>query len=79
MGVFRPPREGRGEDPFLLPKMMLFIAGAIFGMIAMATGRFWILWLAFMALGFGLVLRIVARRRADAARRAPLEDGPPAD
>jgi hypothetical protein len=64
MGLFRPSRERRdGEDPFLMPKMMLFVAGAIFGVIGMATERNWVLWLAFITLGFGLLLRILSSRR----------------
>ena len=79
MALFRPSREPRsGEDPFLLPKMMLFVAGAIFGVIGMATERFWIFWLAFIALGFGLVLRMLSERRADAARDEASAHEPPA-
>lgn len=61
---FRPSREPRtGEDPFLLPKMMLFVAGAILGVIGMATERSGILWLAFAVLGVGIVLRWASRPR----------------
>lgn len=65
MSLFRPSRQRRdGEDPFLLPKMMLFSAGAIFGVIGMATERSWVLWLAFITLGLGLLMRFLSSRES---------------
>lgn len=64
--MFRPSRETpTGEDPFLLPKMMLFVAGAIFGVIGMATERDWVLGIALLCLGFGMLLRMIGRRRRE--------------
>lgn len=69
MSPFRPSREApTGEDPYLLPKMMLFVAGAIFGVIGMVTERDWILGIALLCLGFGMLLRMLARRRDEARR-----------
>lgn len=66
LSLFRPSRKRReGPDPFLLPKMMLFMAGAIFGVIGMATERNWVIWLAFITLGLGLLLRLLGRRMHD--------------
>jgi hypothetical protein len=63
MGLFRPSRERRdGEDPYLLQKMMLFVAGAIFGIIGMVTERTWVISIALLTLGFGMLLRILGRR-----------------
>jgi hypothetical protein len=75
VGLFRPSRERRaGEDPYLLPKMMLFVAGAIFALIGMATEREWVLGVALLTLGFGMLLRILSRDRD-----APSGDADPND
>jgi membrane protein implicated in regulation of membrane protease activity len=42
-------------------KMLLFVSGAVLGMIGMATDRNWIVFLAVGVLAVGLLLRFVDR------------------
>lgn len=63
MSPFRPDRRRRGADPLLPHKMLLFVAGAVLGMIGMATDRNWIVYLAVGVLAVGLLLRFVDRGR----------------
>lgn len=61
MTPFRPDRRRRGPDRFLAHKMLLFITGAVMGMIGIATDRNWIIYLAVGVLVVGLLLRFLAR------------------
>lgn len=65
MGIFRPTRERRGKDPFLLWKMLLFGVAAVFGLAGMATENGWLIALALATIAAGLLLRFLSRPRSD--------------
>ena len=60
--MLRASREPTGEDPSLLPKMILFLAGAAFGMFGMLTRTDWPVVVGILLLLVGVVLRFVTRR-----------------
>ena len=60
--MLRASREPTGEDPTLLPKMILFVCGAAFGMIGMLTRTDWPVVVGILLLLVGVVLRVVTRR-----------------
>lgn len=58
MGLLGPSREARGPDPHLDIKIVLFMAGAALGIAGMASGRAWLVWLAFIPLAAAFLLRL---------------------
>lgn len=63
MGLFRPDRDRRGEDPALDHKMLVFMLGAVLALVGMTSGNRVIVYLAIAVLLVGVVLRFLHRRR----------------
>ncbi len=64
MGLFRPSREQRGPDPYLLWKVALFTVGGAVALFGIFTGRDAAVLAAIVVLALGLVLRVVSSRRS---------------
>ena len=61
--MFRARREQpTGEDLWLIPKMVLFVSGALLGIGGMATGRDWPVTAGIVLLLMGFVMRFATRR-----------------
>ncbi|HEX7119392.1 MAG TPA: hypothetical protein VF212_11420 [Longimicrobiales bacterium] len=63
IGPFRPSREARGPDPYLRLKTVLFILGAIVGLVGIAMENDWLVGIGIAILAAGVALRALARRR----------------
>ena len=63
MSPFRPSRARRGTDRFLPYKLLLFAAGAGFGMAGILSEREWLINVGIAVLLVGVLLRILASRR----------------
>lgn len=72
---FRPSRERRGPDRFLMPKMILLAAGGVMAAAGFALRYDWLVLGAIVVLAVGFGLTTFGRRGDDPAsdRRA----GPP--
>jgi 1,4-dihydroxy-2-naphthoate octaprenyltransferase len=60
--MFRPSRETRGPDPFLQWKIVIFIIGALVGLVGVATENRWLIWIGVAVLLSGVLLRTFGRR-----------------
>ena len=60
--MLRASREPSGEDRWLLPKMILFVTGALFGIVGMMTATDWPVTVGIILLLTGVVLRFTTRR-----------------
>jgi hypothetical protein len=63
MGLFRASRDNYGPDRFFYPKVALFSIGGAIGIAGMTSGRDWLVAIAIVVVGFGVLLRFVGRRR----------------
>lgn len=63
MGIFRPDRDRRDEDPALDHKMLIFMLGAVLALVGMTSGNRIIVYLAIAVLFVGIILRFMHRRR----------------
>lgn len=61
--MFRPSRETRGPDPFLQWKIVIFVIGALAGLVGVATENPWLVWIGVAVLVSGVLLRAFGRRR----------------
>ncbi len=64
MALFRPSRERRGPDPYYHWKAVLFSLGGGIGLLAMFSGRDWLIWPAVAILAGGVSLRWFGNRDA---------------
>ncbi len=62
MPLFRPAREPRGPDPYLRWKTLLFVVGAVVGLVGMLTRNGWLVGLGIAVLAAGMALRLLSRR-----------------
>lgn len=63
MGWFRPDRIQRaGDDPWLIPKMSLFVIGVALAMLGIGLGREWLVDVAIGILCIGILLRFIRRK-----------------
>jgi hypothetical protein len=69
--VFRARRDRAGPDRFLGLKHSLFWIGAGLGLFGMATERDWLVWVAVLALGLGVLLGVVGRREREEEEPPP--------
>jgi len=63
IAMFRPSRETRGPDPFLQWKIVIFVIGALAGLVGVATENPWLVWIGVAVLVSGVLLRAFGRRR----------------
>lgn len=63
MSAFRPSRETRGPDPYLQWKTVIFIIGAIAGLVGIATENSWLVAIGVAVLASGVLLRAIGRRK----------------
>ena len=56
-------RDRRGPDRWIELKAVLFTVGAVLAIVGMASGRAWLVWLAFAPLAIAFALRFAARRQ----------------
>lgn len=62
MGLFRPSRDERGPDPYLDLKIILFLAGAGFGLAGALTNFPPLFLIGIAALVAGVAVRFLPRR-----------------
>ncbi len=62
MGLFRTPRDTQANNRFFYPKVILFAIGGGVGLAGMLSGRDWMVVIAIIVLGIGVVLRFLGRR-----------------
>ena len=60
--IFRPSREKRGSDPFLIAKIAIFVLGATVALIGIATNTDWVITVAIAILLVGFILRFLPHR-----------------
>lgn len=65
-------RSRRGPDPYIRWKVGLFLAGAVLGLVGMATERNWLVMTAIGVLGVGVALRFLPA--SDEAEEAEADD-----
>jgi len=63
MSAFRPSRETRGPDPYREWKTVIFIVGALAGLVGIATENPWLVGIGVAVLASGVILRAIGRRR----------------
>ncbi|HEX6937855.1 MAG TPA: hypothetical protein VF158_00475 [Longimicrobiales bacterium] len=63
IGPFRPSREMRGTDPYLRLKVVIFVIGAVVGLVGIALGNDWLVGAGIAVLVAGVALRALAHRR----------------
>lgn len=57
--MLRPDRTPRGEDPMLLPKMIIFVLAAVVAISGMIMQRPWVIFSAILILAIGFLLRFI--------------------
>jgi len=62
--LFRASREDRKGDRWLDLRLLLFVVGAAFAMIAIMLDIAWLVWVAIAVLFAGMILGLVRRRIA---------------
>jgi general stress protein CsbA len=75
--MFRPDREPRGEDPFLLVKLAIFVVAAIIAVIGIGAENEWVVFVAIVILAVGFVLGLIGKRAREKARDASSSDDEP--
>jgi hypothetical protein len=64
--IFRADRTRRDDDPWLLHKQVLFIAGALIAMLGIAVDRAWVINTGIAVLAVGFLLRFAKRKKPSA-------------
>jgi hypothetical protein len=64
MGFLHADRTRRGPDPWLTHKQILFVFGAVAGLIGIMLNLPWLINIGIAVLAVGIVLRFIKRRPA---------------
>ncbi len=74
MALFRPSRERRGPDPYYHWKAILFSIGSGIALVAIVSGKDWLILVAVPVLCVGVALRWLPRDGDAAANDDEEED-----
>ena len=61
--IFRPSRQRRGEDPYLIAKTLLLLVGTAIGIAGISFSSSAIVWTGIGVLAIGMILRLMGDRR----------------